>query len=186
MKSSIQLKQEALDYKFNQNVPLKLYLTTCVSIIEEAQSSARYNNIERSYLLYMRYLDLCLNKLIHHCEVNTSVESLHRREYLQLIKLEVPVIMKLTEELKAKIDTKYVSLANNVATSTYTKLTASGSTSEEIRLPSTFDEQKFNQSINWFNTSSTKLPNRVNSVNEYPDLPELNINSNLSYTMPAL
>lgn len=185
MKSSILLKQEALDYRYNQNVPLKLYLSTCVSIIEEAQICSRNNDIERSYLLYMRYLDLCLNKLVHHSEVNVKKDSLHRKEYLQLIKLEVPAIMKITEDLKSKLDARFVSLANNVATQTHAK-TVSVDTLEALTLPSTFDEKKFNESIRWFRTSNKKQPEGKSSSHEYPDLPELNIQPNRTYTMPAL
>ncbi|QEU60548.1 Rfu1 [Kluyveromyces lactis] len=189
MKSSSHLKQEALNYRFNSNVPLKLYLTTCISIVEEAQNSARCNNMERAYLLYIRYLDLCLNRLVHHSEVNTSVESLYKREYFQLLKLEVPAIMKITEELKIKIDARYKSLANNVATSTYARSPAVMMTnpSDEINLPSSFDEQKFNQSISWFNHSSKHFSAQSDSNNEYPELPELNVTStSVTYTMPAL
>ncbi|BAO41889.1 regulator of free ubiquitin chains 1 [Kluyveromyces marxianus] len=195
MRSSSQLKQEALEYKFNANVPLKLYLTTCISIVEEAQKSARSNDMERAYLLYLRYLDLCLNKLIHHSEVNTTVDSLNRREYLQLLKLEVPAIMKITEELKGKIDAIHHSLASNVAVSAYTKpstrpqaVVPSRTAVEEVQLPSTFDEKKFNQSIRWFHNNPSRFSTAtVSSTNEYPELPELNIShTQLSHTMPAL
>ncbi|CDO92908.1 unnamed protein product [Kluyveromyces dobzhanskii CBS 2104] len=189
MKSSSQLKQEALNYRFNSNVPLKLYLTTCISIVEEAQNSARCDNMERAYLLYMRYLDLCLNRLIHHSEVNTPCESLYKREYFQLLKLEVPAIMKLTEELKAKIDARYKSLANNVAVPAYGRASTATVTNplDEVRLPSSFDEQKFNQSLSWFNHSSKHFSTKQHSHSEYPELPKLDMTStSVTYTMPAL
>ncbi|AET37749.1 Rfu1p Ecym_1529 [Eremothecium cymbalariae DBVPG len=201
MKSSSELAKEAADYRFNVQVSLKLYLSTCVEILEEAQSASLWGNIERSYLLYLRYLDLCMNKLVGHPHVknpSNKEENLHRQEYLQLMKLEVPAILKITEDMRADVDLRFqkfrLSLVKNVAPAvkSCTEKNSKIKDSEESRpivLPPSFDEEQFNQKVLWFHTNIIDLNSAKSVLSEkesprtncdafsYPELPKLSFSS---------
>ena len=170
MKSSLQLAQEARDYKFNPVIPLRIYLRTCIGILDKAQLSVQAGDSAMAFTYYYRYVDLCTNRLSRHPEflaagkqaaANADPElALYRQEYLQLIKLEVPAVMRLIEELKNKIDAEWerhqVSLARNIAR------TRSGSNHrdqhESVKcgtvLPATFSEHNFQQSLSFFQSAT--------------------------------
>ncbi|KAL3228451.1 Regulator of free ubiquitin chains 1 [Nakaseomyces bracarensis] len=123
MKSSQQLGAEARDFQFNPNIPLKLYLKTCVTLLNNASDSFQGGDKSLAYFYYFRYVDLCTNKLPTHPQVrimsNDSEVNLYLQEYKQLLRLEVPHILKIMEGIKREIDALYerhrVSLANNIA-----------------------------------------------------------------------
>lgn len=172
MLSSLQLAQEARDYKFNTAIPLRIYLKTCIGILDKAQLSFQNGDNSRAFMYYYRYVDLCTNKLSKHPEflisgkylngqLNTICDPdlmLYRQEYLQLIKLEVPAVLKIIEDLKQKIDDEWerhqVSLAKNIAKN---HLQAQ-SKHDYNTLPSNFHEHTFQQSLNFF--KGTKLSSR--------------------------
>lgn len=194
VRSSLQLSKEATEYRFNPIVPLKLYLKTCVSILEEAQSSFQSGDLERSYLMYLRYLDLCMNKLAKHLHVTSPSPDqeigLYKREYLQLMKLEVPAILKITEDIKIQIDDRYnkytLSLAKNVAKKTTTNREIQPA-EKHVELPSTFSESKFNKSISLFRQQNVALNSSTKKKESnllYPELPTLNY-EHVTHPTPA-
>ncbi|SCV99708.1 LAFE_0B00760g1_1 [Lachancea fermentati] len=185
MKSSLQLSKEALEYTFNPKIPLKLYLKTCISLVEEAQTSFQDGRLERSYLMYLRYLDLCMNKLPNHPEVTESSTnsecSLFRKEYQQLLKLEVPAILRISEDLKAQIDISYQKNTLSLATNVPKRVVKERANTEAIELPSSFSDAKLRQSIHAFHNDNISMGNLVSSSTApliYPDLPKL---SNSTY-----
>lgn len=194
MKSTGQLRNEAVDYRFTPGTPLRIYLKVCVGILDKAQIAFQNGDQVMAYILYYRYVDLCTNKLSKHPEYtsNSSPElSLYRQEYLQLIKLEVPAVFKIIEDLQLQIDMEYnkhqLSLAKNIAKpkcqnnkdqariDTQVQLTS--------KLPSTFNEHNFNQTISFLGknssivntTGSTSIANKDDQepIFHYPELPKL-------------
>lgn len=167
MKSTLQLAQEARDYKFNPVIPLRIYLKTCIGILDKAQLSVQVGDSAMAFTYYYRYVDLCTNKLSRHPEFIAAGKleggaspidpelALYRQEYLQLVKLEVPAVMRLIEDLKRKIDAEWerhqVSLARNIAR---TRSASNNHQEESIKcgtvLPPTFSEHNFQQSLNFF------------------------------------
>ncbi|EDO17471.1 hypothetical protein Kpol_1058p8 [Vanderwaltozyma polyspora DSM 70294] len=192
MKSSSQLRQEALEYTYNANTPLKIYLKVCVSILDKAQLEFQKGDIFSAYVLYYRYADLIANKLSDHSELALVAERdqtvLHREEYYQLVKLELPAVLKIVEDLQKNIDLDYnkiqLSLSKNIAK----QQKKPNHVSEPVLLPKTFNENRFNQSISFFNNmnSNITLENKMHGNNNnnthqellYPELPTL---SNASY-----
>lgn len=212
MKSSRQLIQDAKDYRFNPMIPLKIYLKTCVGILDKAQMSVQCGDSEMAFMFYYRYVDLCTNKLARHPQClskgNTDPEiQLYKQEYLQLIKLEVPAVLKLIEDLQKQIDRQYnkhqLSLAKNIAKptknlinnrndKTYSNAIGNmerSSQDDTIKypfLPKTFNEHRFNQSLAFFNTtlahenSNTNNNNNNNNNNNHNHNHSNNNNSNIN------
>ncbi|CCH59854.1 hypothetical protein TBLA_0C00380 [Henningerozyma blattae CBS 6284] len=194
MKSSKQLQSEAKDYVYNPNTSLKIYLKVCVSILDKAQNCFQSNDLQTAYIYYYRYLDLLTNKLSNHsqlkCDSSSTGEkytsNIERQEYFQLIKLEVPAVLKIVEDLTKKIDLDYnklqLSLAKNIATPAVT-LNSVGNTlsNHSTYISEEFDEKKFNENISHFNGTyninmiqSTESPNQlVTDDRNYPELPTL-------------
>ncbi|CCF57355.1 hypothetical protein KAFR_0C03630 [Kazachstania africana CBS 2517] len=196
MKSSVQLIQEAQNYRYNPSIPLRIYLKTCIGLLDKAQLNFQNNDNSMAFMFYYRYMDLVTNKLSTHQEYMSSVDSLHRREYLQLIKLEVPCVLKIIEDLQETIDDNYkkheLSLAKNIAKAKPTQLTHQ--TTYET-LPSTFNERRFNQSLNFlhsqttFNNNTTTNNNSMNnnnSNNNNSNNSNIQDNSNEMYHYPEL
>ncbi|CCC70222.1 hypothetical protein NCAS_0E01520 [Naumovozyma castellii] len=201
MKSSTQLASEAKDYAFNPAIPLRIYLKTCVNILDKAQSAFQIGDRQMAYLFYFRYVDLCTNKLSRHPDFLTkSLDQeylLYKQEYLQLIKLEVPAVFKIIEDLQKQIDNDYkkhqLSLARNIAKPTHHLNQINNMEENESfkTLPQNFNENRFNQSISFLNEISSpslnkkKISHSINSSNEssgpqeqnpillYPELPTL-------------
>ncbi|SCV02264.1 LAMI_0G17370g1_1 [Lachancea mirantina] len=182
MKSSLQLSKEAVTYQFNGSIPVRLYLKTCVTLLEEAQNSFQKGNVEKAFLMYVRYVDLCTNKLPTHPEIRSTQPDaqfgLVRQEYNQLIKLEVPAILSIIEDLKKKIDLDHQMHTQSLAA--YISKAAPGSSSSKlenkIKLPANFDEVRFRQSVIAIRTA----PNENLVIQEkgdgsllYPELPQL-------------
>lgn len=186
MLSSLQLAQEAKDYNFNTAIPLRIYLKTCVGILDKAQLSFQSGDIAMSFKYYYRYVDLCTNKLSKHPEFlisgkpNSDPElKLYRQEYLQLIKLEVPAVLRIIEDLKKKIDLDWekhqVSLARNIARSPMNHTHNNNNNNilletkkDKTILPPTFNEHNFQQSLAFLQNSSIN----TSSVNSKPINPE--------------
>ncbi|CAI4045964.1 hypothetical protein SKDZ_12G1240 [Saccharomyces kudriavzevii ZP591] len=194
MKSSTLLVQDAKDYRFNPSIPLRIYLKTCIGILEKAQCAFQASDLSLAFIYYFRYVDLLTNKLSMHPELSSvdpssssSSSSIYKREYLQLIKLEVPAVCKIIESLRRQLDSQYsklqTSLANNIA-----KPTATSVQPQQQSLPKkSFDEYSFNQSISFFQkisnsqlntTTSPQNQNQDTSRDEayrlnYPELPRL-------------
>lgn len=176
MRSTVQLDNEALDYRFLPDTSLKVYLKVCVSILEQAQSAYQTGDLQRAYVFYFRYVDLCTNKLSKHpqflCSASSAQLALNRQEYMQLIKLEVPAVLKIIEDLRKQIDLisskQQLSLAKNIAQPKMQhqqnhkkngKFEAYKKKPVLDRLPPTFDEHLFNDSISYFrNTTAFAAP----------------------------
>lgn len=202
MKSILQLTEEAKDYSFNPVIPLKIYLKTCVGLLDKAQLNFQNGDIQLSYMFYYRYVDLCTNKISKHPEFLSKSQdpevTLYKQEYLQLIKLEVPAVLKIIEDLQRQIDLDYnkhqLSLAKNIARKPINNNMQKEDHSNFSTLPSTFNEHRFNQSISYFqksNVTNTVTPsssvqpsnisfatNNTNAANQnsfqhYPELPQL-------------
>lgn len=198
MKSSRELIQEAKDYQFNPKIPLKLYLKTCVGILDKAQMSVQCGDTELAFMFYYRYVDLCTNKLSRHPQYltsNTNLDSevqLYREEYLQLMKLEVPAVLKLLEDLQTQINRNYckhqLSLAKNIAKSNKTNTLHSINNTNERRyhsrvigydsmdsdikcplLPPAFNEHRLNQSLDFFKPVLTRGVDNNNGNNNNDD-----------------
>lgn len=201
MKSTVELNNEALDYKFFPSTSLKVYLKACVGILEKAQLAFQNGDLQRSYVFYVRYVDLCTNKLSRHpeylgtCNERTAEIELHRREYLQLIKLEVPAVLKISEDLRKRIDSEHskhqLSLAKNIAKPKAQHIQDTEQILEPKKLPPTFDEHLFNHSVAYYHKTTT-LPgfpqavqkagssngsgetnNDSSQIRYYPELPQL-------------
>ncbi|SCU91073.1 LANO_0D10682g1_1 [Lachancea nothofagi CBS 11611] len=180
MKSCHQLSQAALDYRFNPRVPLKLYLKTCVSLLEEAQQSFQLGNVERSYIMYLRYLDLCMKKLPAHpqlFEEEANVDrGLAKKEYMQLLKLEVPAILKISEDLRIHLDRTFAQHTTTLAANVPKPRALKKDKVERTELPSNFDEARFKQSLSTLqrhDESAAPLRQRESHI-VYPELPQLN------------
>ncbi|SCU83513.1 LADA_0C11892g1_1 [Lachancea dasiensis] len=182
MKSTSQLNQAATDYSFSPRVPLKLYLTTCVGLLEEAQGAFQVGNVERSYIMYVRYLDLCMKKLPSHPQLagmrSHTEDDLARKEYLQLLKLEVPAILKISEDLRLQLDKTFAQQATTLAANVPKSRLLQKETVDKVELPSSFDEARFRQSISTFqrhteNAGSTVPLRQRESQLVYPELPQL-------------
>ncbi|EJS42794.1 YLR073C [Saccharomyces arboricola H-6] len=191
MKSSKLLVQDAKDYRFNPSIPLRIYLKTCIGILEKAQCAFQANDLSLAFIYYFRYVDLLTNKLSKHPELSfmdpSSSPSIYRREYLQLIKLEVPAVCKIIEGLRKQIDSQcsklQTSLANNIAKPSANTTPVQ---SQQQSLPKkSFDEYSFNQSISFFQKiSNSQLDSSANPQSQdtahdeayrlnYPELPRL-------------
>lgn len=79
MKSSKQLVQDAKDYRFNPAIPLRIYLKTCIGILEKAQCAFQANDLSLSFIYYFRYVDLLTNKLSRHLSFCAWMRRRHRR-----------------------------------------------------------------------------------------------------------
>ncbi|AAS51005.2 ABR232Cp [Eremothecium gossypii ATCC 10895] len=185
MKSSAQLCMEARNYNFNAAAPLRLYLATCVRLVEEAQAAAQADDVARAYMLYVRYLDLCMHQLSGHREVQqpvTDAERLSRDEYEQLLRLEVPAVLRLTEELKSAVDLRHERGRASLARSVVPEAGRGEHSRQEVQLPPSFDEERFNRTVQWFLAAgrSMSLPvsaeePAVREVFSYPELPKLSM-----------
>lgn len=197
MKSSKQLGAEARDYQFNPNIPLKLYLKTCVTLLNSASESFQGGDKCLAYFYYFRYVDLCTNRLPAHPQVriaSTKDDELYLQEYKQLLRLEVPHILKIMEGLKHEIDALYerhkVSLANNIASPLHPKASRMDAllndyyvqksegtvpVSNQNRVPeSTFNERMILMKENLLSDKqlSSQKTAKVSAA-FYPDLPTL-------------
>jgi len=172
MLSSLHLAQEAKDYKFNTAIPLRIYLKTCIGILDKAQLSFQTGDNAKAFMYYYRYVDLCTNKLSKHPEFLISGKpqsdpelKLYRQEYLQLIKLEVPAVLRIIEDLKKKIDAEWerhqVSLAKNIARNHAPQVHNSENKREMVTLPPAFNEHHFQQSLTFLQNSSINSNNHV-------------------------
>ena len=179
-------------YAFNVRTPLKIYLKACVGILDRAQSEFQKGNLAGAYLFYYRYVDLCTNKLAAHPEICTApgasprsgAYSLARQEYLQLVHLEVPAVLAIVEDLQQRLDNSchkhQLSLARNIAKSKTTATAVPGTAVAEgpTALPPTFNENRFNQSLTFFQETSTAVGNTSSGGPSpleplYPELPKL-------------
>lgn len=188
LKSSRQLVQEAKDYRFNPMIPLKIYLRTCVGMLDKAQMSVQCGDTQMAFVFYYRYVDLCTNKLSRHPQClsgsnNSDPEvQLYKQEYLQLIKLEVPAVLKLIEDLQKNIDMEYnkhqLSLAKNIAkpkrvmnnsdnAQPRMNIQDERSSMKPTLLPQSFNEHRFNQSIAFLNPGLTN-PSRTTTTSPRP------------------
>ncbi|CCK70562.1 Rfu1p KNAG_0E03030 [Huiozyma naganishii CBS 8797] len=199
MKSTRQLGQDAVNYGFNTRVSLKIYLKTCVRILDKAQSSFQNGDMALAFMFYSRYVDLCVSKLARHPEyVSVGLAqdpeiALYRQKYLQLVRLEVPAVLKIIEDLRKILDDQYSkhqqSLAKNIAKPTavenrhhipHLAQGSTPSTSQPLPLPPTFNEHRFNQSISFFATRETISENTTEQSKttfHYPELPQLSFST---------
>lgn len=86
----------------DRNIPIARYFKSGQEIIKSATACQKSGDIEKAFVLYLRYMSLFLEKLVHHPEWNKvgRDEKKHVRE-------ECNNIFDLAEELKARIRDKY-------------------------------------------------------------------------------
>lgn len=194
MKSCHELSAAAADYRFNPRVPAKLYLKTCVSLLEEAQGSFQSGQLERAYVMYLRYLDLCTKKLPTHPQLSAratgvDLDGLAKEEYLQLLKLEVPAILRITEDLRTQLERSFAQHARTLARNVAGPRPAAKDKAEKVELPTTFDENRFRSSVAKLQShgggsaggdGNAGLAQRSSALT-YPELPQLNLPSYASF-----
>lgn len=178
-----------------------MYLSICINLLEKAQwFNAEQNDKLMAFTYYYRYLDLCLIKLSNHPQIKTSQNygskssfsqyndndedlELYRKQYKQLIDLEIPIVLKIIEDLKLEIDSIYnkqqSSLANSIsiAKKPIAKNNIKNNSNSILNNktitgnpPQTFNQNRFNQSISFFNTSNnlnnnSSITNNNNTTN---------------------
>ncbi|SSD60619.1 uncharacterized protein SCODWIG_02380 [Saccharomycodes ludwigii] len=187
-KSPTMLQKEATNYKFNKNIPLRIYLKTCITLIEKAQSFFIGNDIENACLYYMRYLDLSMAKLPTHPEVLYNISStcghsnnnleLSQKEYQQILKLEVPAIIKIVEDLQKELDSrrkmenmkKYISAEPCLLRNNKNKTNKTTITSEDKCLN---------------NTITKKVPKHTTSMADSRSKEQDKCNAKREVTLPA-
>lgn len=86
----------------DNNVPLSTYFKSGRELIKSASASENDGDIERAFVLYLRYMSLFLEKLIHHPEYKTA-DKVEKK----LIKEECNHVFDLAEKLKQQIMQKY-------------------------------------------------------------------------------
>ncbi|RPA76024.1 Mov34-domain-containing protein [Ascobolus immersus RN42] len=92
---------------FNHFVRLRYWIGTAENILQEAEIYEREGNDEQTYILLMRFADLCIRHLPHHPEANTPATSPETRRRLQNLTQKVPSVMDRLERIKARIDARY-------------------------------------------------------------------------------
>ncbi|PRT53663.1 AMSH-like protease sst2 [Wickerhamiella sorbophila] len=99
------LGREANNYVFSSTVSFQNWIHVSNTLRYEAKVSLNENDLERAYLLYLRYADLVLNKLPTHPSFATN-----KRSYNQALKL-LPAIIEIAEEVKTKLNVVYAERA---------------------------------------------------------------------------
>lgn len=99
------LSAEANNYVFSPQVSFRNWLHVSRTLLYEAKAHVLEDDLERAYVLYLRYADLVLNKLEKHpdCAAN-------RLAYLRALRL-VPQVLEESERLKAKLQMKYTAFS---------------------------------------------------------------------------
>ncbi|GAX71751.1 hypothetical protein SCKG_4852 [Saccharomyces cerevisiae] len=162
MKSSKQLVQDAKDYRFNPAIPLRIYLKTCIGILEKAQCAFQANDLSLSFIYYFRYVDLLTNKLSRH-----------------------PELLRMDASSSSSSSKLQTSLANNIAKPNINANTTPVQVEQQPLPKKSFDEYSFNQSISFFQKiSNAQLNTGASSQSQatardeayrlnYPELPRL-------------
>lgn len=84
------------------NIPIARYFKSGRELIKTAAASLESGDIEKSFVLYLRYMSLFLEKLVHHPEW-TKVDHEEKKS----VKNECNKIFDTAEKLKAQIKEKY-------------------------------------------------------------------------------
>lgn len=103
--SIFDLGQEANNYIFSPTVSFPNWIHVSKTLRYEAKASVHDNNLERAYLLYLRYADLVLNKLPTHPEF-----AANKGPYSQALKL-IPKTIEIAESIKAELIALYAERA---------------------------------------------------------------------------
>lgn len=86
----------------DRNVPIDRYFKSGRELIKSASAFEKENDIERAFVLYLRYMSLFLEKLIHHPEYSKADKNEKK-----LVKDECNHVFDLAESLKKRIMQKY-------------------------------------------------------------------------------
>lgn len=183
-KNSKSLILDAKNYNYNPKISIKIYLKICIKLLEKAQwFNAQQNNKLMAFTYYYRYLDLCLVKLSNHPQIKCSGSNyvlekyddnmtdleLYRKQYKQLIDLEIPIVLKIIEDLKFEIDSIFnkqqSSLANSISTIKKNHNTNSENSTKPNITTTSFNQNRFNQSIDFFNTTNNLSTNITGTTN---------------------
>lgn len=97
-----QLIETSHSISVDKNIPLSKYFHSGRELIKSATDSESKGDNEKAFVLYLRYMTLFLEKLIHHPEWNKA-----DRQEKDLVKKQCNDIFELAEELKKKISEKY-------------------------------------------------------------------------------
>lgn len=190
MRSPHQLRLEAKNVKFTAATPLRHYLRVMPQLLTIAYESHKIGDEEKAYIYYYRYLHL-INKLSSHDEVKRG-DGVERDEYFSLVKLEVPTIFKIIEDMNVKLarewEKQQLALSKNIpsninnninSSSTRSRSSSNISVSVEPKKIKAFDDENFNKTIRLFNQATTNIttPLEDNTTNQtsslcYPELPK--------------
>lgn len=97
-----QLIESSHNISVDRNIPLSKYFNSGRELIKSATDSESKGDIEKAFVLYLRYMTLFLEKLVHHPEWSRA-----DRNEKDLVKKQCNDIFELAEELKKKITEKY-------------------------------------------------------------------------------
>lgn len=86
----------------DRNISVSKYFHSGRELIRSASAFEQKGDLEKAFVLYLRYVTLFLEKIIHHPEYKKAeqAEKIHVRN-------ECNVVLTLTEELKKRILDKY-------------------------------------------------------------------------------
>ncbi|KAI7688074.1 hypothetical protein SSS_09159 [Sarcoptes scabiei] len=95
-----QLGQRTKSVDIEDTIPIRYYYRSSKQLLRMANTYLDEMNLERAYLLYMRYITLFLEKLPHHPEYKT-LDAAEKKA------TTVKKMLDLVEEIKAKIIKQY-------------------------------------------------------------------------------
>lgn len=105
MEPSARLKQlihMSHDISVDKNISINKYFNSGRELLKSAASFEGKGDIERAFILYLRYMTLFLEKIIHHPEYSKADPA-----EKNLVKNECNKVFELAESLKTRIKEKY-------------------------------------------------------------------------------
>lgn len=86
----------------DRNIPIARYFKSGKELLKTASNCKESGDIEKAFILYLRYTSLFIEKLVRHPEWNKA-----DKEEKELVKKECNNILDLAENLKTQIKQKY-------------------------------------------------------------------------------
>lgn len=97
-----QLVEMSHNITIDRHIAIQKYFNSGREIIKSAVACEQKGDIERAFVLYLRYMTLFLEKLIHHPEYSKADKT-----EKTLVKMECNKVFDLAEDLKKRILEKY-------------------------------------------------------------------------------
>ncbi|KAK6349952.1 hypothetical protein TWF696_006208 [Orbilia brochopaga] len=98
-----EISGRALDYEYNDQIPLAVWLRTATTLLREADVYYKEGNEEQAFLLYMRHMNLIVTHLPSHPQARDP-----RYEKLLVdMNTKFPAIAGRMEKLKTAINSRY-------------------------------------------------------------------------------